>query len=169
MLSKTAEKGLEKRIHVIPGAEPRPGFPTPASAGGSICGHLQFNRRRGEGGQGKWRFVSQGLFRLRQTNSKPLPPGSGNSWDRENLQTPGFRATGALWRLSWPPGREGNSSTGPAAVSTVYPPRGSPIHSAPWDVNSKTECQPQRLDGVELRVAEDRRWGGKRGGHGGTE
>jgi hypothetical protein len=86
MLRETGEKGLEKRIHVIPGAEPRPRFSIPASAGRSVCGHLQFNRRLGEGGRGKWQFVSQGLFLLKKNKTpKPLPPESGNSWDRETL------------------------------------------------------------------------------------
>lgn len=136
MLRETAEKGLEKNEFMcFQGRNRDPGFPPQLrQAGGSICGHLQFNRRRGEGGRGKWQFVSQGLFRLRQTNPKPLPPGPGNSWDRENLllQSGASRrpvsarpAPDGVCSPARPPGRAGRQLDCGirGAVSPVRPPR----------------------------------------------
>lgn len=180
MLRETAEKGLEKNEFMcFQGRNRDPGFPPQLrQAGGSICGHLQFNRRRREGGRGKWQFVSQGLFRLRQTNPKPLPPGPGNSWDRENLllQSGACRrpvsarpAPDGVCSPTRPPGRAGGRATGlrdPRRGQPCAPPaqgEGSPMHSARWDVNPRPECQPQRRHSEEPRVTEGRDRGGDKG------
>lgn len=111
-----------------------------------------------KGDEGSGSLCPKGSSALGKQTQSPFLQGQGT---RGTVKTCRHRVS-ARWSLSWPPGREGNSSAGPAAVSTVYPPRGSPIHSAPWDVNPRPECHAS-LDGVELRVAEDRRWSGQAG------
>lgn len=138
MLQETVEKGLEKRIHVIPGAELRPRFSILASADHPVCEHLQFNRRFGEGRRGKWQFVSQGLFLLKK--NKLQSPFLQGQETRGTVKTSFSDPAPADARF--PRGRRplasavrrGDSRTGSGGRSTV--------HSAPWDVNPRRERLP---------------------------
>lgn len=52
-----------------------------------------------KGDEGSGSLCPRGSSALDKQTQSPFLQGQ----DRENLQIPGFRATGARWRLSWPP------------------------------------------------------------------